>query len=115
ITTHETSNRSIPTIRVLHQMEPSSSHFQPTRSICYPEFISRTSTRIPVVQYFEEPSQIHHYHHHHHHPISCYHHPMECFGQELLYHRWLPSKNQSYPYAEQVSILSLIHTEKKLL
>ncbi|VDO75297.1 unnamed protein product [Onchocerca flexuosa] len=86
-------------------MEPSSSHIQPTRSICYPEFISRSPTRIPVVQYFEEASQIRH--HHHHHPISCYHYPIECFNQELLYHRWLPSKNQTYPYAEQVSILSL--------
>uniref|UniRef100_A0A1I8EW30 GATA-type domain-containing protein n=1 Tax=Wuchereria bancrofti TaxID=6293 RepID=A0A1I8EW30_WUCBA len=36
----------------------------------YPEFICRPSTRIPVVQYFDEPSKIHY--HHHHHPLSYY-------------------------------------------
>ncbi|VDM17750.1 unnamed protein product [Wuchereria bancrofti] len=68
VITPETSNRSIPTICVLHQMEPTSLH---THS--YPEFIRRPSTRIPVVQYFDEPSQIHYHHyHHHHHPLSYY-------------------------------------------
>ncbi|KAL3991102.1 GATA zinc finger family protein [Acanthocheilonema viteae] len=107
-TVPDTSSKSIPTIRVLHQMEPSSSHTQYSRSISYPEFIHRSSTRIPVVQYFEEPSQIHH-HHHHHHPISCYHRPMECLCQGLLCQQWIPSKNQACP--EQVAYMQQQSTE----
>ncbi|KAK6112945.1 GATA zinc finger family protein [Brugia pahangi] len=97
----ETSNRLIPTIRVLHQMEPTSLH---THS--HPEFIRRPSTRIPVVQYFDESSQIHyhHYHHHHHHhPLSYYQRSMECICQGVLCQQWMPSKNQTYP--EQVTCI----------
>ncbi|VIO89265.1 conserved hypothetical protein,hypothetical protein [Brugia malayi] len=74
----ETSNRLIPTIRVLHQMEPTSLH---THS--YPEFIRRPSTRIPVVQYFDDS--------------------MECICQGVLCQQWMPSKNQTYP--EQVTCI----------
>ncbi|EFO15432.1 hypothetical protein LOAG_13078 [Loa loa] len=102
IITPETSNRSIPTIRVLHQLEPSSSYTQYSRNICSPEFNHRSSSnRIPVVQYYEESTQIHHchyhYHHHHHHPISYYHRPMECFCQGVLCQQWMSSKNETYP------------------
>uniref|UniRef100_A0A0R3RM87 Uncharacterized protein n=1 Tax=Elaeophora elaphi TaxID=1147741 RepID=A0A0R3RM87_9BILA len=107
VTVPETSIKSIPTIRVLHQMEPSSSYTQYPRSASHPEFIHRSSIWSAAVQEFEEPPQIHH-HHHHHHPISCYHRPMECFCQSFLYQQWIPGRNQTYPQ-QQCSTIENLH------